>query len=64
MFYKFDDQDIYGIDPKGFLPPYDVCGEVEEQVLRAKYFRLSNKSNHPLKIRNKGLLYGGRQIDR
>ena len=41
------DQSIYNVknDPEDFKMPYQVYGELEEEILKWQYFRLNNKDS-------------------
>jgi hypothetical protein len=49
----------YSIAEEGFVPPYDVSGEVELQFYWGRYYSLNNNSNHLMKTRCLGIQYGG-----
>lgn len=49
-------------DPSGFKIPYTICGTYEEEILKDKYFKLTNYSNNPLYQRCNKIAYGGLSI--
>jgi hypothetical protein len=48
-------------DPAGFKSPY-LCGEFELEVVKSRYFKLTNYSKSPVCQRCNTIAYGGLTI--
>jgi hypothetical protein len=57
-FAKVTQANTYTNDPKGFETPYRICGKMDEERLKWKYFRLSNFPSRPNKIRCNDFVFG------